>query len=60
MKYYPLGFFETVAVPIFPCLTFLLKTNLILLSQDFVFKNFGIYIFLVLKSIFKFAGISKD
>ena len=42
MKYCPLGFLETVAVPIFPCLTFLLKTNLILLSEFLVFKNLGI------------------
>jgi hypothetical protein len=60
MKYCPLGFLETVAVPIFPFLTLLLKTNLILLSLDFVFKNLGICIFLDLKSIFKLAGISKD
>jgi hypothetical protein len=59
MKYCPLGFLETVAVPIFPCLTFLLKTNLIRLSEFLVFKNLGICIFLDLKSIFKLAGISK-
>ena len=35
MKYCPEGFFETVAVPIFPFLTLLLKTNLILLSPSF-------------------------
>jgi hypothetical protein len=42
MKYCPLGFFETVAVPIFPFLTLLFKTNLIRLSEFLVFKNLGI------------------
>lgn len=43
MKYYPEGFFEIVAVPIFPFFTLLLKTNLILLSPVFfVLINFGI------------------
>ena len=42
MKYYPEGFFEIVAVPIFPFLTFLLKINFNLLSQAFVLMNLGI------------------
>ena len=42
MKYCSEGFFETVAVPIFPFLTFLERTNFNLLSQDFVLMNLGI------------------
>lgn len=60
MKYCPEGFFETVAVPIFPFLTLRLKTNFSLLSQAFVLMNFGIWIFFALKSILVFAGISND
>lgn len=60
IKYCPAGFFETVAVPIFPFLTFLLKTNFNLLSQAFVLMNLGIWIFFALKSILVLAGISKD
>ena len=60
MKYCPEGFFETVAVPIFPFLTLLLKTNFNLLSHVFVLMNLGIWIFFALKSILVLAGISKD
>lgn len=59
MKYCPEGFLDTVAVPIFPFLTLLLKTNFNLLSSCFVSLNFGIYIFFFLKSIFRLAGTSK-
>lgn len=59
MKYCPAQFMETVAVPIFPSLTRRVKTNLSLLSHFFYFRNFGIWIFLALKSIFIPAGTSK-
>lgn len=60
MKYCPDGFFEIVAVPSFPFLTFLLSTNLMRLSPPFfVLMNFGIWIFFALKSIFTPPGHSK-
>ncbi len=59
-KYWLQAFLEMVAVPILPCFTFLVNTNLILLSLSFYFRNFGIWIFLCLKSNFNPDGTSND